>query len=80
MSSHRDGRIQIRELLSKFNGKGKNGRMRPSTAQLYTWQMPVMFLATAAICMIVGLFLHVWSAIKGIEHDNWWSDDAKVRV
>ncbi|KAL5402779.1 hypothetical protein PMIN06_010297 [Paraphaeosphaeria minitans] len=80
MSSHRVGRTQIRELLSKSNGKHKNGRLRPSMAQLYTWQMPVMFLTTASICMIVGLFLHVWSAIKGIDHDNWWSDDAKVAV
>jgi hypothetical protein len=47
-------------------------------AQLYTWQMPVMFLATAAICMIVGLFLHVWSAIRSLDTDRWWTDDAKV--
>ncbi|KAF2439049.1 hypothetical protein P171DRAFT_397373, partial [Karstenula rhodostoma CBS 690.94] len=80
MSSHRDGRAQIRELLSKSNGKQKNGRLRPSMAQLYTWQMPVMFLATASICMIVGMFLHVWSAIRRLDHDDWWSDDAKVAV
>lgn len=80
MTSHRDGKIQIRELLTRFNGKRRTGRESPSMAQLYTWQMPVMFLTTASICMIVGLFLHVWSAIEGIDHDNWWSDDAKVAV
>lgn len=79
MSSHRDGLIQIRELLAKSNGKRDTGRLRPGMAQLYTWQMPVMFLTTAAICMIVGLFLHVWSAIRSIDHEDWWSDDAKVR-
>lgn len=78
MSSHRDGCIKIRELLSKSNAKKRTGRLSPSMAQLYTWQMPVMFLTTAAICMIVGLFLHVWSAIRGLHHENWWSDDAKV--
>ncbi|KAK7192233.1 hypothetical protein PSPO01_01805 [Paraphaeosphaeria sporulosa] len=36
MSSHRDGRAQIRELLSKSNGKQRNGWLRPSMAQLYT--------------------------------------------
>ena len=79
MSSHRDGLIQIRELLAKSNGKRDTGRLRPGMAQLYTWQMPVMFLTTAAICMIVGLFLHVWSAIRSTDHEDWWSDDAKVR-
>ncbi|KAL1604834.1 hypothetical protein SLS60_004374 [Paraconiothyrium brasiliense] len=80
LSSHRDGRVQIRELLSKSKGKPRNGRSRPSMAQLYTWQMPVMFLTTATICMIVGLFLHVWSAIRRLDHEHWWSDDAKVAV
>ncbi|KAJ4290379.1 hypothetical protein N0V90_010595 [Kalmusia sp. IMI 367209] len=80
MSSHRDGRQQIRDLLAKSNGKRRTARLKPGKAQLCTWQMPVMFLTSAAICMITGLFLHVWSAIRHLDHESWWSDDAKVAV
>ncbi|KAF1950117.1 hypothetical protein CC80DRAFT_496969 [Byssothecium circinans] len=77
ISSHRDGLKKIRELLAKSN-LSKSGRRRPSTAQVYTWQMPVMFLTAATVAMIVGMFLHVWSATRHLEHEQWWSDDSKV--
>jgi len=78
LSSHRDGLRNLRRLLAKPQSVRNGGRLRPSTGQLYTWQMPVMFLTTATICMIVGMFLHVWSATRHLEHDTWWGPDSKV--
>jgi hypothetical protein len=82
LSSHRDGLASIRTLLAKANGERKHskktGRKVPSLLQVFTWQMPVMFLTTAAICMIVGMFLHVWSATRELETSQWWDDNSKV--
>ncbi|KAF2688106.1 hypothetical protein K458DRAFT_385677 [Lentithecium fluviatile CBS 122367] len=79
ISSHRDGHQNLRRLLAKSDGGRKVGKLRPSMGQLYTWQMPVMFLTTATICMIVGMFLHVWSATRHL-HEDWWSADSKVAL
>ncbi|CBX94136.1 hypothetical protein LEMA_P038100.1 [Plenodomus lingam JN3] len=84
LSSHRDGLDKIRKLLSKRNGERghstKTGRRVPSMLQIMTWQMPVMFLTTAAICMIVGMFLHVWSATTHLKHPEIWDDNTKVAI
>ncbi|ORY16913.1 hypothetical protein BCR34DRAFT_635325 [Clohesyomyces aquaticus] len=85
LSSHQHGLINIRNLLAK-NAQNhthkRAGRRQPSRVQVYAWQMPVMFLTTAAICMIVGMFLHVWSATARIRPDqeDWWNDNSKVAV
>jgi hypothetical protein len=78
LSSHRDGHRNLRRLLAKPQSVRNGGRLRPSRGQLYTWQMPVMFLTTATISMIVGMFLHVWSATRHLQHDTWWGPDSKV--
>ncbi|KAI8942902.1 hypothetical protein NX059_000941 [Plenodomus lindquistii] len=84
LSSHRDGLENIRRLLSKRNGEkgrsSKTGRQRPSILQIMTWQMPVMFLTSATICMIVGMFLHVWSATTHLKHPEIWDDNSKVAI
>ncbi|KAH7398555.1 hypothetical protein BKA66DRAFT_508853 [Pyrenochaeta sp. MPI-SDFR-AT-0127] len=84
LSSHRDGLDNIRKLLAKTNGErrhsAKTGRRVPSLLQLLTWQMPVMFLTSATICMIVGMFLHVWSATTHLKHPAWWDDNTKVAI
>jgi hypothetical protein len=84
LSSHRDGLAAIRTLLAKSNGERKHskktGRQVPSLLQVFTWQMPVMFLTTAAICMLVGMFLHVWSATRKLETSEWWDDNSKVWI
>ncbi|KAF2261373.1 hypothetical protein CC78DRAFT_561815 [Lojkania enalia] len=84
MSSHRDAWKNIRNLLGKKHGRpnrsSKTGRLKPNTWQLYTWQMPVMFLTTATVSMIVGMFLHVWSATRYLDHDDWLDSDAKVAI
>ena len=83
LSSHRDGLANIRKILSKTNGErshcSKTGRRAPSLLQIFTWQMPVMFLTTSTICMIVGMFLHVWSATTHLDHPYVWDANTKVR-
>jgi hypothetical protein len=80
LSSHRDGLAHLRKLLAsgKHNSSSKAGTTRPSLVQIMTWQMPVMFLTTATICMIVGMFLHVWSATTHLKTPNLWDDNTKV--
>ena len=82
LSAHRDGLDGIRRLLAKTNGERKRskktGRRAPSLLQVFTWQMPVMFLTTATMSMIVGMFLHVWSATRHLETAEWWDDNSKV--
>lgn len=76
LSAHRDGLANLRRLLD--GGKRRNGRVKPSLLQIMTWQMPVMFLTTATLCMIVGMFLHVWSATMHLWAPGTWDDNAKV--
>jgi len=57
LSSHRDGLDNLRKLLSKTIRERDceaQTRLQPSLLQVVTWQMPVMFLTSATICMIVG--------------------------
>lgn len=81
LSSHRDGLDNLRKLLSKTirqrDCKAQT-RLQPSLLQVVTWQMPVMFLTSATICMIVGLFLHIWSATPHVGRMGHWDDDSKV--
>ncbi|KAF2866339.1 hypothetical protein BDV95DRAFT_208540 [Massariosphaeria phaeospora] len=84
LASHRDGLRNIRNLLANSQGRKrrlkKSGRVQASSMQILTWQMPVMFLTTATICMIVGMFLHVWSATRYLEHAGWWNEHSKVAL
>ncbi|KAH7116099.1 hypothetical protein B0J11DRAFT_571835 [Dendryphion nanum] len=80
ISSHRDAYKQIRNLLAKSNGKrqkSESGRLKPNMTQIYTWQLPVMFLTFATIAMVVGMFLHVWTAASDL---NMADPNAKVAV
>jgi hypothetical protein len=43
-----------------------------------TWQMPVMFLITGTICMVMGMFLLVWSATSHLGDLTKWDDQNKV--
>ncbi|KAH4109776.1 hypothetical protein HBH46_023600 [Parastagonospora nodorum] len=82
LSSHRDGLEHIRRLLANNGGNPspKSGNLRPSLVQIMTWQMPVMFLTSATICMIVGMFLHVWSATTHLQSPSLWDDNTKVAI
>ncbi|KAF1914821.1 hypothetical protein BDU57DRAFT_589003 [Ampelomyces quisqualis] len=84
LSSHRDGLANIRRLLAR-KGKGTRAStsgvsFQPSLIQIMTWQMPVMFLTSATLCMIVGMFLHVWSATKDLAFFDLSDDNSKVAV
>ncbi|KAF2197399.1 hypothetical protein GQ43DRAFT_381101 [Delitschia confertaspora ATCC 74209] len=84
LASHRDRWRIIRNLLVKKNRHGqvkrsrRTGRLLPNTIQVFAWQLPTMFLTTAAICMVAGMFLHVWSATRHLTHELWWNSDSKV--
>lgn len=82
LSSHRDNWKNIRILLAKSNGRLKRsketGRLIPNAWQVFAWQLPTMFLTTAALCMIVGMFLHVWSASAHLGGYGTWDDNSKV--
>ncbi|KAF1838148.1 hypothetical protein BDW02DRAFT_565421 [Decorospora gaudefroyi] len=84
LSSHRDGLLNIRKLLAKTNGErshsARTGRRAPSKLQIFTWQMPAMFLTSSTLCMIVGMFLHVWSATTHMSHPTLWDNNMKVAV
>ncbi|KAF2713987.1 hypothetical protein K504DRAFT_370231 [Pleomassaria siparia CBS 279.74] len=81
MSSHRNALNNIRNLLAMPDGKRRRSksshRLKPKTSQVYAWQLPVIFLTTATVAMIVGMFLHVWNAPSGL---NWADDNVKVAV
>jgi hypothetical protein len=84
LSSHRDGLANIRRLLAR-NGKGSRAShagpaFQPSLVQIMTWQMPVMFLTSATLCMVVGMFLHVWSATKHQSYLDFSDDHSKVGI
>ncbi|KAF2791426.1 hypothetical protein K505DRAFT_248971 [Melanomma pulvis-pyrius CBS 109.77] len=74
MSSHRNALNNIRNLLAMPDGKRRRSksthRLQPKTSQVYAWQLPVIFLTTATLAMIVGMFLHVWNATKDLQ----WAD------
>jgi hypothetical protein len=79
LSSHRDGLTNIHKLLSRGSRrKPGTGRNAPSLLQIMTWQMPVMFLITATVCMVVGMFLLVWSATRDLGRLRGWDDNNKV--
>jgi hypothetical protein len=84
LSSHRDGLLNVRKLLSKRlrkrHDESQTGRLQPTLLQVITWQMPVMFLTSATLCMVVGMFLHVWSATRHFGVLGSWDDDTKVRL
>jgi hypothetical protein len=81
LSSHRDGLANIHKLLSKGSRmKRETSRRVPSLLQIMTWQMPVMFLITATVCMVVGMFLLVWSATSHLNDLTKWDDQNKVCV
>ena len=87
MSAHRDAGSRLRRLLQKNPPRTRDrscspslGDRRPSTAQMYAWQLPAMFLTTATLCMIVGMFLHVWSATRHLEGSGLWDPSFKVAL
>jgi len=78
LSSHRDALMNIRHLLSSRHRRDREGRLMPRRFQIYTWQLPVVFLLCSALCMVVGMFVLVWSATWHRLHTYWWDDNAKV--
>jgi hypothetical protein len=56
----------------------RTGRRAPNLLQIMTWQMPVMFLISSTICMVVGMFLLVWSATSNLGSPRMWDNENYV--
>jgi len=83
MSAHRDAPQRIRQLLSGSRKQRDGSRSWPRKAQIYAWQLPVTFLTAAVLCMIIGMFTHVWSATVGWREtgeSSWWNQNSKMAV
>ncbi|KAI4679261.1 hypothetical protein J4E81_010514 [Alternaria sp. BMP 2799] len=80
LSSHRDGLANLHKLLGKGSRWKRTGRRAPNLVQVLTWQMPVMFLISATICMVVGMFLLVWSATSNLGNSGGLDDGDKVAI
>lgn len=55
--------------------------MLPRNAQVYAWQMSVLFLTFSVLAMITGMFILIWSSTGGFHLDEpWWNSHSKLAV
>jgi len=54
--------------------------MLPRKAQVYAWQMSVLFLTFSVLAMITGMFILIWSSTGGIPDEPWWNSNSKLAV
>lgn len=81
LSCHRLANTNIRRLLSQEHPCPKTGNVLPRKAQVYTWQMSVLFLALSVMAMMGGIFILLWSGTGPTSSfSDWWNDDAKLAV
>jgi len=79
LSSHRDALSHIRHLL-RSAAEDVDGTIRPRYWQIYTWQLPVLFLTCSVITMIVGIMVLVWSATWHPGRSDWWDENTKSAI
>ncbi|KXH53982.1 hypothetical protein CSAL01_09865, partial [Colletotrichum salicis] len=83
MAGHRDGLVLIRQSLRTQERVliGTEWKYRPRKLQVYAWQLSVVFLAGAVLCMISGMIFLVWSAVaEDIGRGKGFDDNGKVAV
>ncbi|KXH60528.1 hypothetical protein CNYM01_00005 [Colletotrichum nymphaeae SA-01] len=83
MAGHRDGLVLIRQSLRTQDRVliGTEWKYRPRKTQVYAWQLSVLFLAGAVLCMISGMIFLVWSAVaEDIGRGKGFDDNGKVAV
>ncbi|KAK1715243.1 hypothetical protein BDP67DRAFT_543249 [Colletotrichum lupini] len=83
MAGHRDGLVLIRQSLRTQDRVliGTEWKYRPRKMQVYAWQLSVLFLAGAVLCMISGMIFLVWSAVaEDIGRGKGFDDNGKVAV
>ncbi|OHE95194.1 hypothetical protein CORC01_09581 [Colletotrichum orchidophilum] len=81
MAGHRDGLVLIRQSLRSQDRVliGTEWKYRPRKMQVYAWQLSVLFLAGAVLCMISGMIFLVWSAVaEDIGRGKGFDDNGKV--
>ncbi|KAF2420736.1 hypothetical protein EJ08DRAFT_702330 [Tothia fuscella] len=78
ISAHQEAPTRLR-LLLKGKARRTNGYIIPSRFRMYIWQLPVVFLTCAVVCMIVGIWVLVWTAT--IERGSFvWKANSKSAV
>jgi hypothetical protein len=56
-----------------------DGTVRVRRFQIYTWQLPVIYLTCSVITMIIGIWVLIWtSAVMSSGGETWWTGDAMV--
>lgn len=80
LSCHEYANKSIRRLLRKKH-RDKDGKWSPRILQVYTWQLSASLLTLAALAMLAGMFILIWSS-TGHEKvgTSWWNGDAKMAV
>lgn len=84
LSSHKNGLALMRHSL-RSEKRDDDGSFRPRAIQVYTWQLSVLFLVGSALCLLLGLFLLVWSAMleavnggKGFDENGYVSETRPI--
>ncbi|KZL84190.1 hypothetical protein CI238_02750, partial [Colletotrichum incanum] len=83
MAGHRDGLVLIRQSLRTKDRVliGTGWKYRPRQMQVYAWQLGVLFLSGAVLCMISGMVFLVWSAVvEDFGRGMGFDDNGKVAV
>lgn len=81
MAGHRDGLVLIRQSLRTRERVliGTEWKYRPRKMQVYAWQLSILFLAGAVLCMISGMIFLVWSAVaEDVGRGKGFDDNGKV--
>ncbi|KAK5171211.1 uncharacterized protein LTR77_004355 [Saxophila tyrrhenica] len=76
MSCRPDANASIRGLLGIKSLKS-NGEKIPRRAQVWIWQMGVLYLMISVLFMIIGMLALVWAAVGG---QNWWNGQAQLAI
>ena len=81
LSCHPLANTHIRRLLSQRHPCRFTGSILPRRAQVYTWQLSVLFLTLSVMAMLAGIFILLWSSTGPVDHfRDWWNNDAKLAV
>lgn len=76
ISAHRNAPRRIRILIKGNTGR-KGGQIRPSRVRMFIWQLPVFLLSCAAVSMMTGIWILVWTATR--ENGSFvWKENAQV--
>jgi hypothetical protein len=77
MSCRPDANASIRDLLVSRRSDKSSGQRHPATAQVWLWQMGVVYLMCSVAFMVAGMLMLVWAAAGG---EDWWNGQAQLAI